>query len=146
MAIDSTPLLVPKGPAPMQSGVEMFLTESHNARFADGGDPHDCEFQSVNVLISCTADAGDRAVLRGLPDALTFGRTSSAVFAGAEWPGRLRARLKSVETHFASAVIYAGSDAAVVVETVEAAVAALRHVFGAKLAVLVVVCATPDHW
>ncbi len=128
----------------MASGVEVFLTECRNARDADSGDAHGGDFKSANVLVSLSADLTDRAVLRCLPHALTFGRTSTAVYDGAEWPERLRERLKLVEIDFGTATVYVGSGVDVVAETVQLVIDTLRDVFGAKLAVLVVVSAATD--
>jgi hypothetical protein len=144
MAIHSTPLLVPDRPTLMNSGAEVHLVECHNmfGGICIGVDPRELGLRGVALLVNLSTDEADRAALWSIRHALSFGRCSSAVFGGIDWPDRLAKRLKATEPQFVAAVIFTGCNADVAAETVQLVVDLLRDAFGDALGVLVVVSPT----
>ena len=143
MAMHSTSLLNPPALSAMADGVEFYVTECENvASPTPAGEPHE-PFRACAVLLSFARSDTERAALRPLLTALSFGRTTTGVCSGSEWlqklPKRLSERLKAAHHGMVVAVVYAGSGGDSDAETVQAAADAIRQYFGSSLAALLVV-------
>ena len=143
MAIFSTSLLNLPALTAMADGVEFYVTECENvvAPTSDG-EPH-APFRACAVLVSFAKSDTDRAALRPLLTALSFGLTTTGVSTGSEWlqklPNVLSERLKAADHGSVFVVVYAGSGGESDAETVQSAADAIRQCFGTSLAALLVV-------
>ena len=136
MALHSTPLLIPEGPQPPIEGVEVYLTESHNV-LNGGVDEAPTSYRGMTVLVSFSADEYDWRALWPIRHALAFGQTSH--WTGTGWPDRLAERVSAGLPQFATAVVFVGTNADVVAETVQSAIDALHGQFASALAAVIVV-------
>ena len=129
----------------MLDGVEFYVSECETilspaaTPFSKPAEP----ILSCTVLVSFARSCADRAALRPLLTALSFGQTITGVCSGSEWtkklPNRLSERLKSASHDFVTAVIFSGSDGDSGAETVQAAADVLRQHFGTSLTALLAV-------
>ena len=143
MAIHSTSLRNPPPLAVMADGVEFYAAACENVFLPTPHGGSIARFRACTMLISFAAGAGERAVFRSLLTALSFGQTTSGECAGSEWLAklseRLLASLNPPQLDLVTVVLFVGSEAAPVSETLQAAVDRLHSHFGEKLAAIVLV-------
>ena len=135
---DRKPLLVPDGPPPMSSGVEVYIAKCHNlftGIYVGEIDRSALDEIAVTVLVSFSTAASDRMALWPLRNALSFARCSSTVLDGTDWLERLQKLVASADASSGTATVFVGSGASLVAETVQSAIDVLNQVLEAVLVV-----------
>lgn len=143
MALHSVPTLGPAALSDLAEGPDVYIAECHHVQPA--GD--DCEaehFRAMAVLVSVSADSADRMGLWPLRNVVAFARCTAIV--GSEWSERLAERIATLQPVFATAVVFVGSDASEVAETVQKVIDTLHQLLGSTLALVVVASSSTEHF